>query len=77
MTKYRVKRHLGSDESIMVKSTTFADCEHFLNKMRGTWADVADMGSFDGHPYVVELRGKSLTVKQGGRMVDHYIIEKV
>jgi len=76
--KYRVRRDLPHDSYVQLKSSTLPECKAFLEKMQQTWANLGDMGTFGGRePFVASISGKVLTVTQGEKVVDRYVIEPV
>lgn len=74
--QYRVRRDLPDNSYVQVKSTTKEECKRVLRSLKDKWADLAKGEPFNGEdPYVVTLKGATLTVTQGERVVDRYVME--
>lgn len=75
---HRVKRNLPNNDYVQLKNATLAECRALLDSIEGKWNDVKENGvPFGEEPFVTERNKNSLTVTQGEKVVDNYVIEKV
>lgn len=77
MSNYRVRRDLAENSYVQLKSATLAECKSVIKSIKAKWDDLRNVG-IDEEPYVTELAkgGKLLTVMQGERLVDCYVVER-